>query len=304
MAASDPVIELGLRIDVDTLRGTRLGVPGLLQVLAKHDVQGTFYFSVGPDNMGRHLWRLLKPAFLWKMLRSNAASLYGLDILLRGTFWPGPVIADKAGDQFRAVAEAGHEIGFHAWDHHRWQAHVETMSALEMADVIARGCDKLAGYTGQPVTTSAVAGWRANESCLQVKQQAGFAYNSDCRGEGLFIPVVGNQELAPQVPVTLPTYDEVIGQHGVSDDNFNDTILAALRPGRLNVYTIHAEVEGIVKQALFDDLLARAKARGVRVVPLKQLLSGVSTASLPRARIELRDMPGREGWVTWQGAAL
>ena len=39
----------------------------------------------------------------------------------------GPGIGERLADDIRAAADAGHEIGLHAWDHHAWQAHLEAL---------------------------------------------------------------------------------------------------------------------------------------------------------------------------------
>ena len=52
-----------LKVDVDTLRGTREGVPALQKLLDRHQARATFLFSLGPDNTGRALRRVFRPAF-------------------------------------------------------------------------------------------------------------------------------------------------------------------------------------------------------------------------------------------------
>jgi len=292
---------VGLRIDVDTFRGTRDGVPALLDVLATHGIRATFFFSVGPDNMGRHLWRLLRPTFLVKMIRSNAASLYGLDILLRGLFWPGPNIGRAHGELMRRTADEGHEVGIHAWDHHAWQAKSDHMSESDLDREISRGVDALQGILGSRVSCSASAGWKCNETVLAAKQKYAMRYHSDCRGTSIFVPDVRGETMTPQIPVTLPTYDEIIGRNGVNDDNFNATILDSVRPDQLNVLTIHAEVEGIAKRELFDDFLNAAAARHVRFSPLGDLLE--ANARIPVGRIRQGSVPGREGNLCVQANA-
>jgi len=296
-------IIVGLRVDVDTFRGTRDGVPGLLKILKEHGLHATFFFSVGPDNMGRHLWRLLKPAFLVKMLRSKAASLYGWDILLRGTFWPGPKIAKNLAPVIRDTETAGHEVGLHSWDHHRWQMRMQRMNAGQIYQDIKSGVESLENILKLSPRCSAVAGWKANQQVVIEKNKFGFLYNSDCRGDFIFRPVIDGVEYAPQIPATLPTYDEIIGQQGITSENYNEHMLSLIKPDRLNVLTIHAEVEGIVCASMFDDFLTMAKSRNIRFVPMCELLPE-DLSTLPIDSVTTAPLPGREGWVCWQASLV
>src|SRR5205814_706897 len=106
---------IALKIDVDTLRGTREGVPALVRALQRARAGATFLFSLGPDHTGRAIRRVFRPGFLSKVSRTSVLEHYGLRTLMYGTLLPGPDIARRAGAQMRAVRDAGFEIGVHCY---------------------------------------------------------------------------------------------------------------------------------------------------------------------------------------------
>ena len=81
---------LAIKIDVDTDRGTRIGVPNLLDLFDEFNIKTTFLFSLGPDNTGRAIKRIFRPGFLTKVSRTSVVSTYGLRTLLNGILLPGP----------------------------------------------------------------------------------------------------------------------------------------------------------------------------------------------------------------------
>jgi undecaprenyl phosphate-alpha-L-ara4FN deformylase len=201
----------------------------------------------------------------------------------------------------RQARDAGHEVGLHAWDHHGWQANAGTWSDAQLIEQIRKGVDTLSDILGDKVDCSAVAGWRADERVIEAKQGFGFRYNSDCRGQSLFQPRLANGQLGtPQIPVDLPTFDEVVGPTVAAKD-FNSFILDRFTPEKLNVYTIHAEVEGILMANDFRQLLGDARQRDIRFQPLGDLLPQAPD-SLPIGRVVRGALEGREGWLGVQGA--
>lgn len=297
-------MRIGLKVDVDTLRGTREGVPRLLEVFARRGLRATFLFSLGPDHTGRAIRRVFRKGFVGKVQRTSVVRHYGVRTLLYGTLLPGPDIGRRAIGVLRHVKAEGHETGVHCWDHIRWQDGVGGADASWTRREMERACNRYADVFQEPPSTHGAAGWQMNIHALRLTQQLGFEYCSDGRGRSPHWPVWRAELIrCLQFPTTLPTLDELIGTDGLTEDSVAGHLLA-LTPDpdeRDHVFTLHAELEGGRLCEVFEQLLDGWSAQGWTLGPVRDLRESVEPMLLPRCETALGAVPGRTGTLLVQG---
>ena len=297
-------MKLALKVDVDTLRGTREGVPRLVELLRRHGAGATFLFSLGPDHTGRAIKRVFRRGFLSKVSRTSVVEHYGIRTLLYGTLLPGPDIGRRCRDTLLGVRDAGFEVGIHTWDHIRWQDGVATADAQWTRREMEAACERFEEIFGDPARIHGAAGWQMNVHAYRLTQQLGFDFSSDGRGTSPFVPVWNAEIVAcPQLPTTLPTLDELIGLDGITAATVADRVLqlSLPAPAHGHVFTLHAELEGGKLLPAFEAMLTGWKAQGYELVSLRGLFDAITVPMLPRHAVKAGVVPGRSGTLSLQG---
>jgi len=296
-----PETTLSIKVDVDTDRGTRIGVPNLLSLFDEFGVKATFLFSLGPDNTGRAIKRIFRPGFFGKVKRTSVVSVYGIRTLLNGVLLPGPHVGRRNENVMRLVRDKGHEAGIHCYDHIRWQDGLSKMNEAEVREEFGRARQEFERIFGGPALTAGAAGWQANAVSLNVEDGSGLLYASDCRGTHPFFPRTDGKTFRTlQIPTTLPTLDELLGRPEHPENRLADHYISMLKPGIRNVLTIHAELEGMKYCELFRRFLTQAQ--GIRFVLLHDLAQDLlrDPSSLPVCDLVQGTVDGRSGTLAVQ----
>ena len=301
---------IGLKVDVDTLRGTREGVPRLTALFKKHHLDATFYFSVGPDNTGRALRRVFRKGFAQKVARTSVIKHYGMKTLMYGVLLPGPHIGRQAGMVMRGVHDGGFEVGLHTFDHVRWQDYVADASAQWTRTEFERGMQAFQDVFGFAPKTHAAAGWQINAHGLRLEREYGLDFASDTRGRTPFWPPLSDGgSSCLQLPTTLPTFDELLGSDGIDESNIAQAVyersLAQAgggdpRGGQPQVFTLHAELEGMLLLGAFEVLLQKWQAAGAQISSMGALHARVAAQAWPRQPVIMGQVAGRSGLLAVQ----
>jgi peptidoglycan/xylan/chitin deacetylase (PgdA/CDA1 family) len=302
---------IGLKVDVDTLRGTREGVPRLVDLFKRHGVDATFYFSVGPDHTGRAMRRVFRKGFARKVARTSVLKHYGLKTVLYGVLLPGPHIGRRGGGQMRAVHDAGFEVGLHTYDHVRWQDYVADATADWTRIEFERGMNAFSGIFGFFPASHAAAGWQINAHALELEREYGLIYASDTRGRYPFWPVLARgRRSCLQLPTTLATFDELLGRDGIDESGIADALFrlsapaseaGVCAPRALHVFTLHAELEGMRLLDAFESLLGKWRSAGATLARMARIHELAAVTS-PAERVVMSTVPGRSGLLAVQDA--
>jgi peptidoglycan/xylan/chitin deacetylase (PgdA/CDA1 family) len=291
---------LGLRIDVCTHEGLRVGVPNLLSLLERRGARASFFVALGPDRSGRALFRVLRPGFLAKMWRTRAIRTYGWRTILSGTVLPARHAVDLA-DVLRAIPAGGHELAVHGYDHRRWQDRLPRLTEAEVRKEMVQAVAVCQRVTGRRPDGFGAPGWQCNATSLRLVDEVGFAYASDTRGRHPFYPSLrGARCQTLQLPTTLPTLDEVLGLDETDGVGFLALVSRRLEQDPWPVFTMHAEMEGRQFLWVAEKFLAQCAARNVGCHPLAEVAKAVRAsgeARIPSAEIAQRRLRGRAGCV-------
>jgi peptidoglycan/xylan/chitin deacetylase (PgdA/CDA1 family) len=204
-----------------------------------------------------------------------------------------------------AVRAAGFEVGIHCYDHIRWQDHLHEMTLDEVRAEFIRARTEFRRVFGQEAHTAGAAGWQSSAFSRTVYDETGLLYGSDTRGMTPFFPRVHQHVFSTlEIPTTLPTLDELLGRPEFPDARIAPHLFSLLKPDGLNVFTLHAEIEGMARRAIFRHFLDLCRRGKVEFVRLEDVARNclANRESIPVCDLAQGTVDGRSGFVAVQQA--
>ncbi|MGH8672531.1 MAG: 4-deoxy-4-formamido-L-arabinose-phosphoundecaprenol deformylase [Burkholderiales bacterium] len=287
---------IALKVDAATLCGVQVGVPRILKLLEKHAAQATFFFSLGPDRSGRCIEQTYHRRFAKSLDGASLSSECGRPALLYGSVWPAPDIGRPTMGLLRAVKQAGYECALHAPDPVRWHNHAARADRAWTVRQLRTAYHRYLQIFDEAPKAFSAAHWRTNVHALRELQDLAFDYASDCRGTHPFTPSVKAEIIGcPQLPTTLPTLDELsVATQRPTRESVVAALLRHTEQPIAHVYTLRAELEGVLLPNVLDNVLAGWCSQGYKFVNLRRHYSELAKPQFPCHELIL-DTSARQG---------
>lgn len=289
-------MRVALRVEARTLRGLREGVPNLMRLFSTFQVRASFFFPLGRDLSGLTPWQT------WRQRDRT-----GLKALAFGTLLPAPSLRPDAITLMRAARQNGHDVGVLGCSPVQWISRLAHADAGWVRDQCAQIWNLIDEAEIEQPLPLATPAWQTNPALLGGLPSQRVSYTSMSRGKLPYLPVLqGARSGVPEIPTTLPTVDELLGQSDIDAANVHEYLYAESRrvlPAG-HVFTASADREGLDRLDLMEKLLVMWKGQDGSVRALADLLDELDPATLPHHQIGWGGVDGGERPMAMQSVEV
>ena len=237
-----------LRVDLESDKGIREGVPRLLDLLKKYDIKASFYLTMGGES---NLFELLKYRNPLKSSGERRIKLWSFWEKLRMAFFPRDFVRGNLEVLKRILAE-GHELGIHGWKHRAWTRGLDKINAR---DHIIKSKRKYFRLFGVAPTSFSAPGFNTGQMIRSILSEEGIQVISDLEGGKVSI-----SKGIKNVPMTILGENRgPIIESLVADKKTDPEILKRVRKKieelELSSFYIHGLFEARFKLDLLEKIL-------------------------------------------------
>ncbi|HCR36096.1 TPA: hypothetical protein DIU22_03595 [Candidatus Woesebacteria bacterium] len=246
-----------LRVDVESERGIKEGIPPLLNLLKKHNIKASFYVSMGGES---NILELLKYRKSLESSMERNVSVWSLRDKFRMAFFPKDFVTINR-DILKLILEEGHELGIHGWKHREWTRGLNMIDIEKTVDKSVSKYEKLFGK--KPISFSA-PGFNSNEKVLKILRTRGIKFMSDFPGESVKI-----YDGIKNIPITItgkkqsPIIEYLVSL-GKNDDEIFDEIKEKIINKNIASMYVHCLFEARFKIPLLERIFEFVKKEKIK----------------------------------------
>ena len=234
-----------LRIDLESNKGIREGVPKILALLKKYNIKASFYLAMGGES---NLFELLR--YRKKLPGKRGVSVFSKLEMFRMIFFPMDFVV-KNQKVLQKILMEGHELGIHGWKHREWTRGLEK---IDVRKAVRKAVRRYINIFNMRPNSFCAPAFRTNNEVIKILSKEGIYVISDI--EGISPKKIKN---LINVPITLkgkdntPIIEFCIGE-GLSDKEIFEKIVSEIEKKNYSSMYIHGLFECREKIELLEKL--------------------------------------------------
>lgn len=248
--------EFFLRVDVESDKGIREGLPRLLDMLKDVNCKASFYLVMGGESNIFDLIRYRRP-----MKGERKLKVFSNIEVARMLLFPKDFVKSNMGI-LKRILDEGHELGIHGWKHRAWTRGIDQIDVRKHIILSKRRYFQL--FNKNP-TSFAAPGFVSNNKILEILDKEGFKVISDLPGNK---PKKISKNLI-NIPITIngennSPFIESLVSLGKEDDEIFLNFQKAIKGKKLVSFYIHDLFEARFKIDLLKKMITLLKVNKLR----------------------------------------